>query len=146
MSRLDQVDAAMELLDKYHVQTSISYDKPSKIFPDCVRINEFVIRNKKMWYKCQWNNSPLKSQFVKVNHYRSKYCLQHEAPKITSVKPFKQEYQRQRSNLYKKIWNDKNHINNPLTSGFWLLSGCTRCILSLWYRECQSSGEKGMSV
>ncbi|CAG2219748.1 PTCD2 [Mytilus edulis] len=39
LSRLDQVDAAMELLDKYHVQTSISYDKPSKIFPDCVRIN-----------------------------------------------------------------------------------------------------------
>ena len=32
-----------------------------------------------MWYKCQWDNSPSKSQFVKVNHYRSKYGLQHGA-------------------------------------------------------------------
>ncbi|XP_071168585.1 uncharacterized protein [Mytilus edulis] len=46
LSRLDQVDAAMELLDKYHVQTSITYDKPSKIFPDCIEaLSEMVDRN-----------------------------------------------------------------------------------------------------
>ena len=26
---------------------------------------------RKMWYECQGDNSPFKSQFVKVNHYRS---------------------------------------------------------------------------
>ncbi|XP_052101027.1 pentatricopeptide repeat-containing protein 2, mitochondrial-like isoform X2 [Mytilus californianus] len=46
LSRLDQVDAAMELLDKYHVQTSISYDNPSKIFPDCIEaLSKMVDRN-----------------------------------------------------------------------------------------------------
>ena len=53
-----------------------------------------------MWYECQWDNSQSKSQFIKVNHFRSKYGLQHGAlahneqqaikgPKMTSVKPFK---------------------------------------------------------
>ena len=32
-----------------------------------------------MWYECQLANSPSKSQFLKVNHYRSKYGLQHGA-------------------------------------------------------------------
>ena len=32
-----------------------------------------------MWYECQWDNSPSKSQFVKVNHYRSNEGLQHGA-------------------------------------------------------------------
>ena len=32
-----------------------------------------------MWYECQWDNSPSKSQSVKVYHYRSKYGLQHGA-------------------------------------------------------------------
>ena len=32
-----------------------------------------------MWYECQWDNSPSKSQFTKVNHYRSRYGLQHGA-------------------------------------------------------------------
>ena len=32
-----------------------------------------------MWYECQWDNSPSKSQFVKVDHYRSKYGFQHSA-------------------------------------------------------------------
>lgn len=46
LSRLDQVYAAMELLDKYHVQTSISYDQPSKIFPDCIEaLSKMVDRN-----------------------------------------------------------------------------------------------------
>ena len=26
-------------------------------------------------YECQWDNSSSKSQFIKVNHYRSKYGL-----------------------------------------------------------------------
>ena len=30
-----------------------------------------------MWYDCQCDNSPFKSQFIKVNHYRSKCGLQH---------------------------------------------------------------------
>ena len=34
---------------------------------------------KKMWYGCHWYNSPSKSQFVKVNHHRSKYGFQHGA-------------------------------------------------------------------
>ena len=38
-----------------------------------------VYRYKKMWYECQWDNSPSKSQFVKVNYYRSMYGLQHGA-------------------------------------------------------------------
>ena len=33
----------------------------------------------KMWYECQWDNSSSYSQFIKVNHYRSKYCNQHRA-------------------------------------------------------------------
>ena len=32
-----------------------------------------------MWYEDQWDNSPSKSWFVKVNQYRSKYGLQHGA-------------------------------------------------------------------
>ena len=36
-------------------------------------------RYKKMWYECKWDISPSKSQFIKVNHYRSKYGLQHGA-------------------------------------------------------------------
>ena len=32
-----------------------------------------------MWYECQWDNSPSKSQFIKVNHYESMYGLQHGA-------------------------------------------------------------------
>ena len=32
-----------------------------------------------MWYGYQWVHSPSKSQFVKVNHYRSKYGLLHRA-------------------------------------------------------------------
>ena len=35
-----------------------------------------------MWYECQRYNSPSKSQFVKVNHYRSKYGLQHGALEV----------------------------------------------------------------
>ena len=38
-----------------------------------------IDRYKKMWYECQLGNSPTKSQFVKVNNYRSKYDLQHGA-------------------------------------------------------------------
>ena len=52
-----------------------------------------------------------------VNHYRSMYYLQHGAlahteqqaikgPNITSVKPFKRD--NQRSNLYKKMRNEKH--------------------------------------
>ena len=32
-----------------------------------------------MWYECQWDNSPSMSQFVTVNHYKSKYGLQQGA-------------------------------------------------------------------
>ena len=53
-----------------------------------------------MWYEFQWDNSPSKSQLVKVNHYRSKYFFNHgdlahteqqtiKGPEMTSVKPFK---------------------------------------------------------
>ena len=40
---------------------------------------ESISTYKKMWYECQWVNSPSKSQFIKVNHYRLKYGLQHRA-------------------------------------------------------------------
>ena len=33
-----------------------------------------------MWYECQCHNSQSKSQFVKVNHYRSKYGLYNTEP------------------------------------------------------------------
>ena len=36
-------------------------------------------RYNKMLYECQGDDSPSKSQFIKVNHYRSKYSLQHRA-------------------------------------------------------------------
>ena len=57
-------------------------------------------------------------QFVKVNHYGSKYCIQYVAfaatgqqaingPKITSVKQFEQG--NQRSNLYTQTkWETRN--------------------------------------
>ena len=32
-----------------------------------------------MWYELQYDISQSKSQFIKVNHYRSKYGLQHGA-------------------------------------------------------------------
>ena len=32
-----------------------------------------------MWYERQWDNSPSKSQYIKVNPYRSKNGLQHGA-------------------------------------------------------------------
>ena len=63
----------------------------------------------------------LYSQFIKVNHYRSRYGLQHGALAHTeqkaikgptnyySVKPFKRE--NQRSNLYKKRETRMNYIN-----------------------------------
>ena len=49
-----------------------------------------------MW---QWDNSPSESQFIKVDHYTSKYGLQHgvlahteqQVIKGSSVKPFKRE-------------------------------------------------------
>ena len=64
-----------------------------------------------MRHECQWDSSPSKSKFVKVNHYRPKYGLQHgflahteqqalKGLKMTSVKASKQE--KQRSNIYKK--------------------------------------------
>ena len=72
-----------------------------------------------MWYECQWDNSPSKYQFIKVNNYRSIYGLQHEdlahteqqaikGPKIISVKTFKRE--NQRSYLYKKTRNEKHDL------------------------------------
>ena len=53
-----------------------------------------------MWYECQLDNFTPKSQFIKVNNYRSKYGLQHIAfahteqqtlkgPKMTSCKTIK---------------------------------------------------------
>ena len=46
----------------------------------CLRILlQCFYRYKKMRNECQWDNSPSKSQFVKVNHYRSKYGPQHKA-------------------------------------------------------------------
>ena len=75
-----------------------------------------------MWCKCQGDNSLSKSQFIKVNDYRSKYGLQHgtlahtkqqaiKGPTITRVKSFK--WKNQRSYLYKteKRETFMNHIN-----------------------------------
>ena len=42
-------------------------------------LQTYFSRYEKMWYECQRDNSPSKSQFIKVNRYRSKYGLQHEA-------------------------------------------------------------------
>ena len=39
----------------------------------------FVSYRHKMWFACQSDNSLYKSQFIKVNHYMSKYGLQHGA-------------------------------------------------------------------
>ena len=36
-----------------------------------------------MWYESQIDNSRSKSQFIKVNHYRSRYDLQHRAKSHT---------------------------------------------------------------
>ena len=32
-----------------------------------------IVRYKKMWYECQWDNSQSKSQTAKVNRFKSKY-------------------------------------------------------------------------
>lgn len=45
------------------------------------------IRYKTMWYGCQWDNSS-KTQFVKLNHHRSKYCLYHRASAHTKQQAF----------------------------------------------------------
>ena len=64
---------------------------------------EWMKNDELLWYECQLDNSPSKSQFIKVNHYRSRYGLQHGAlaqteqqaikgsKKNTSVKPFKRK-------------------------------------------------------
>ena len=49
-----------------------------------------LIEYKKMWYECQLDYSPSKSQFIKVNYYRSKYgCLQHIALAHTEAQAIK---------------------------------------------------------
>ena len=76
-----------------------------------------------MCHECQWDNSSSRSQFVQVNHYRSKYGLQHGAlaqieqqditgPKITSVQPFKQENQETRTTYesHQQTATTKNQI------------------------------------
>ena len=89
---------------------------------------------KKMWY--EWVpmiQLSIQVTILKVNHYSSKYSLQHwalahtEQQIMTSVKPFKLE--KQLSNLYKKNvkhlwtqWTNDNHI----TSGSWLSTGANK--------------------
>ena len=60
--------------------------KPQRYFTlQCVNVKYILYmlyRYRKMWYECQWDNSPSKQQFKnkkKVNHYRSMYGLQHGA-------------------------------------------------------------------
>ncbi|XP_063433622.1 uncharacterized protein LOC134715399 [Mytilus trossulus] len=78
LSRLDQVDAAMELLDKYHVQTSISYDKPSKIFPDCIEaLSEMIDRNDDPQIKQTFTNTKMnleKAQLINDVSIFDKLC------------------------------------------------------------------------
>ena len=64
-----------------------------------------------MWYECKWDNSPSKSQFIKVNHYyhdyivySSKYGLQHRAMLVGNVYFFLQIY----SYVLKINYNNSN--------------------------------------
>ena len=78
-----------------------------------------------MKYDCQSDNSQSKSQFVKINHYRSKYGHQHRAlvhtekqaikgPKMTSVKSFQQD--NHQPYLYQKRENINTYESHHQTT------------------------------
>ena len=87
-----------------------------------------------MWFECHRDNSPSKSQFVKVNHYRSRYGRHHGAlahteqqalkdpQNITTVK--KRMYNIKFTLSFYKDKNPKKYIRSTITT--------TTCIQKLF--------------
>ena len=48
-------------------------------------ISGFKYKNNKMWYDCQWDNSPQETKMTGINNYRSPYGLQQWAKPIPHI-------------------------------------------------------------
>ena len=81
-----------------------------------------------MLYECKWDNYPSKSQFIKVNHYRSRYCLKHGAhTELQAIKGSKKDSSKTILLGKPRIYYRYKTNNNYWTSDSWIRIGANNC-------------------